>query len=536
MNPSNRKTRGDRVADAIARGLAASGIRVAFGHPGGEVVVLIDALTDAGIRFVLTHHENSAAFMAGGYGELLGRPGVCIATLGPGATNMATGVANALLERAPMVAITAVLTDEDAPTATHQKLDLNAMYAPLTKGSWRVERDAPAATISRALQLASQVRPGPVHLAMSGQVAASAAPNEPSDGGSATSAEAAGTASQESLDSARRMIDSARRPAILVGLDAVPGSTAVVTRLAHALGAVVAVTPKAKGMIAEDDPLFVGVLEMAGDDVIIEFLKGADLILAVGLDAVELDKPWRLDAPVVRIDALPEPRPYYDAAVVLEGPIQKSLESLMVAARPGWPADVVTAHHENLRSFLRGDGPNLQPWQVVEILRDEMPMTTVATSDVGAHKSLVGQHWRTPAPRTFLQSNGLSAMGYGLPVAAVARLIDPDRPAVAMIGDGGIGMYLGELETLRRLELDMTVVVFADGSLEMIRRSQMRMQVSTNGTAFENPDFAAIARAFGLQDHIVETPAEMKRAAQRAASEPGIHLIAAHVSRDDYRF
>jgi acetolactate synthase-1/2/3 large subunit len=526
-----------RVADAIARVLARSGIRVAFGHPGGEVAVLIDALTGAGISFVLTHHENTAAFMAGGYGELLGRPGLCIATLGPGATNMATGVANAMLDRAPLIAITATLADERSLGVTHQKLDLNAMYAPLTKGSWRVERDAPAATVARALHLASDPRPGPVHLAIASDVAAAVAPAEaPTRRAPRLSAGGAPWPNSRDIDAARTMIERARRPAILVGLDAVRnGSARTVLRLAHAIGAAVATTPKAKGLFPEDEPLFAGVLEMAGDDLIIDFLRGADLILAVGLDVVELDKPWRLRAPVIRISDQPEPEPYFGSSLELEGPIGKSLASLTPARRPGWPTEALAAHRERLRAFLCPERPRLQPWQVVEILRRRLPSRTVATSDVGAHKFLVGQLWRTFEPRAFLQSNGLSAMGYGLPVAAVARLVDPQRPAVALIGDGGIGMYLGELETLRRLGLDLTILVFADGSLELIRRSQVRQQVSTDGTAFENPDFSVIARAFGLRGHVVDTTAQMERAAIKAATQPGIHLIAALISAEDYR-
>lgn len=530
-----------RVADTIAEAVAGSGLRFAFGHPGGEVAVLIDALEQAGLRFVLTHHETAAAFMAGGYGELTGRPGLCLATLGPGATNMVTGVASAFLDRAPLLAFTASQARSALPGKTHQALDLNALYGPVTKRSVSLTQENARQVVEWALVEAIRERPGPIHLSLPADVAASPrAAREDRTHVDARSAEADGDVKrlEGPLAAAGQLLATARRPAVIAGIGALrANASAALVDLARNLAASVAVTPKAKGIIAEDDPLFVGVLEMAGDDLVVDFLSGADLLIAVGLDVVELEKPWRLECPIIHVDYIANVDRYYTATVELVGPIATMLERLVAhsPARGGWPPMVLDRHRASVVSFVCPDSARVQAWQVVKALRARLPRNAIATCDVGAHKMLVGQVWHVYTSKTFFMANGLSAMGYAIPVATAACLAYPDRIVVAFLGDGGLGMYLGELETLTRLQLDLVLVVFVDSSLELIRRAQLRRGLSPKGTSFTNPDFRSLGRAFGIPVHVIEKPEDIDGALAAATTGKGVRLLAVSIDGDDYR-
>jgi acetolactate synthase I/II/III large subunit len=530
---------GLRVADVIAQELARSGLQWAFGHPGGEVTVLIDALARAGIPFLLTHHENTAAFMAGACGEMTGRPGACVATLGPGATNMVTGVANALLDRAPLVAITATVAANRPHGTTHQDLDLPALYAPITKASIQVTPQNAASAVRQAIAISTAPRMGPVHLSLGADVAASpmSAPHDSAVAipGSVVTGHAGPTAG--AMDAARALIESADEPVVIAGLGAVRARVhAPLRRLVESLGAMVAVTPKAKGIIDEAHPLFAGVVEVAGEDLVVELFQRSRLAILVGVDVVELDKEWRIPGPILNVDSVPHTERYYEPELELVGDLEAILDQLAVPSRRERSAStIVSKHRDALRTYLCPEGRGLQPWQVMLAVRERFGPDTVATCDTGAHKFLVSQLWEARSPGSYFVSNGLSSMGYAIPTAMAARLVGPDRPTVALVGDGGLAMYLGELGTIQRLGLDLTIVVFVDGSLELIRRSQLRQGVAIEGTLFAPPDFPAIARAFGGTGHDVHDVDQLDGALRTATTSPGLHLIAAHIDGSDYR-
>ena len=529
----------ETVADQIAQAVAATGVRHAYGHPGGEVVLLIDALRRVGVDFVLTHHENVAAFMASGQGELTGTPGVAIATLGPGATNMVTGAASALLERAPLLLFTGALARSAPAGTTHQALDLNALYAPVTKRSFAVTPENAAASIADAIALTTTSPHGPVHLSMPADVAGSSAVNEaPSPARRVAAARAATSADTKALAAARGLLAGAKRPAIVVGLNALrEGAAPQVRALAGATGAIVATLPKAKGVFPENDAHFAGTLEMVGDDIVVEFLRGADVIVAAGVDVVEFDKPWRLDAPVIQVDVGAVDPTYLRSTVQVGGDLSANLAAL-APDRPstGWTAAELAAHRSALDAFVRTTGAALQTWQVVRAVRSVLPPNAVAVSDVGAHKMVVGQAWEAYEPRTFFMANGLSSMGYSVPLAAAARLVQPETLAVSFVGDGGLSMYLGELETFVRLGLDLLIVVLVDGTLELIRRAQVRRHVPFEGTSFGNPDFEALGRAFGVSTFRAGSVAEVDRLLPAIMATRGVRLLAAEIDGDDYRF
>jgi acetolactate synthase-1/2/3 large subunit len=324
---------------------------------------------------------------------------------------------------------------------------------------------------------------------------------------------------------------------VIVGAGALhPGTADEVRSLARALNAPVATTPKAKGVFAEDHPLFAGTLEMAGDGIIIEFLRQADALVLVGVDAVEFDKPWRLSSPTVHVDTQPNRDAYYAADVEIVGDIGKALHALAAEPRPSaWRLEELVTHRGSLRAYTRRDGSGLHPRDVVDEVHAAMSRDAIATSDVGAHKLLVGQAWPAYEPLTFFMANGLSSMGYSIPVAAAARLVHPKRQIVAFIGDGGLGMYLGELETLVRAQIDLLIVTFVDGSLELIRRAQMGRGVPTDGVSFANPDYAALGRAFGVHAVEMSTRRELRRLLPDLISSHGVRLAAVHIDGDSYR-
>jgi len=528
-----------RVADVLAEQLAASGIRYAFGHPGGEVAVLMDALEQAGLKYVLTHHEATAAFMAQGVGELTGTPGLCVATLGPGATNLVTGVANALLDRSPLLAITGSLATDGPLGKTHQDLDLLALFKPLTKATFIVTDHNASTVIDEAFAISLAEPRGPVHLALPSDVAGSTCviPKQRTFKG-VRQPERTTELYETGIDLSRRRLEQAQRIAIVAGLRANTREIAdALCAFAQSVHAVIAVTPKAKGVFPERDSSFAGVIEMAGDDIVIDLLQKADLVVTVGLDVVELDKPWRLGASILDIDSVHpgEPR-YFEAEVELYGDIASALSRLSsVDANSRWAAEELSEHRRRLGRFISPASDMLSPSEVVATVQRHFPDETIVVTDTGAHKFLVAQAWCSTHPNTYFLSNGLSSMGYGLPVAAAASLAQMERPVVAFVGDGGLTMYLGELETLSRLGIDLTVIVFIDNSLELIRRSQLARGLPEAGTHFANPDYALIASAYGIHGHRAANAEALDDAIEAARQDGGIHIVAAEIDRNAYQ-
>jgi len=531
------------VSEVLAETLRAAGIPFAAGHPGGEVTHLIEGLRRRGVPFYLTRHEATAAFLAAAYGELTGRPGLCIATLGPGATNLISGVAHAYLDRAPLLALTGQIPTDRYLRFPHQRLDLGGLYRPVTKLTVRLEAETVRETVHLALRLAVTERPGPVHLELPSNVAAQPAAERPGlaerwgDWLPVAGSEGAVAADPTALQAALDRLERARRPLIAVGLAALRGhAPAYLVALAERLGAPVVTTTKAKGVIPEDHPLAAGVFDMYGEAVVRELVGQSDCVLAVGLDATEFIHPWTFTVPVVYLDTVPNTDQFVPAVCEVVGPLGPLVAALAARVTPGprWPADEVARHRTRLRAAIEGQGPELQPQQVLAVARRLFPRETVVSVDVGAHKILAGQYWTTYAPRTYLVSNGLSAMGYSLPAAMAARLVHPDRPVLAFVGDGGLGMYLGELETVARLGLRLVVVCLNDQSLSLIRLGQVRRGYPPYGVDFRNPDFAAVARECGWTGLAAETVAEVERALRVALESPGPVLVEARIQPEGY--
>jgi len=282
----------------------------------------------------------------------------------------------------------------------------------------------------------------------------------------------------------------------------------------------------AKGVIAEDHPYYAGTLDMACNALMWDFLKGCDLLLAAGFDAVELIKPWTLSVPAVHIDAVPNTDQIYSADTELVGDIAAILAGIAAGwkGEPRWKPAAVRRHRDALRAAYyagRVKG-KLNPTDVIDAVREALPRQAIATTDVGSHKLLVGQGWIAYEPRSVLMSNGLSSMGYSLPAAIVAQLLDPKRPVVCFMGDGGLAMVQGELRLAASLGLGLLVIVFCDNSLNRIEIKQANRKYPSWGTLIEPTDVARLAQSMACEGAAVDSAAALSRllAAKRPKDRP----------------
>jgi acetolactate synthase-1/2/3 large subunit len=530
------------VSEVIVQYLAAAGIRHLFGYPGDPNIEFMEAARRAGLQFVLGRREGTAGLMAEAYGFLTGRPGVCMSTLGPGSSNLVNAVAGAWLDRVPMIAISGQIERKREQVFTHQVLDHNRMFAPVSKWTTHVAPDTVATVMRKALRVATAERPGPVHITTPADVVGA----EALDAGLTLPPLAALPAAPQifAADAAAAdvpaRVRAARRPAVLAGIAAQrAGADRALARIAETLGVPVVVSPMAKGVLAEDHPCYAGTLDMACNAFVWDFLKGCDLLLAVGFDAVELIKPWQLAVPTVHIDATPNTDQIYPADAEIVGDIPAILEGLVAAWRgaPKWDAAEVKRHREGLRAayYAGRVAGKLNPTDVVDRVREAAPRDAIATTDVGSHKLLVGQGWTAYAPRSVLMTNGLSSMGYSLPAAIVAKLLQPARPVVCFIGDGGLAMVQGELRLAASLRLGLLVVVFCDDSLNRIEIKQAQRNYPSWGTLIDPTDLARLAPAMGCEGVMVDSEAALTRTLAEARPADRPLVIGARIDPTQYR-
>jgi acetolactate synthase-1/2/3 large subunit len=496
-------------ADMVAKALADRGVPCLFGLPGGEVVPFIDACRKAGIRFVLTGHEASAAWIAQVYGQITGIPGACCATLGPGATNLATGIANAYLDRAPVVAATAQIAAESYATMTHQRIDLDALFASITKATLGYEQ------AGLALEVAAEPRPGPVYISL-------AKPNAPVP--SRREGNGAGTGA------VNQALRASQRPLILIGLGATPVEAPAIRALIDRLQAPFLVTPKAKGIAAEDHPLFLGIASgMCIDRDILDTIRAADLVLAIGFDPVECDKTWFATTNIVSLDSASMAEGSYQPVESI-GSIATLVSQLETTPKP-WPADLL---EQRRAAILRTPTGGLSPLRMIQELRAVFPRDGIVATDVGSHKLAMGQFWRSYEPGTFFMSNGLSGMGFGIPAAIAAQLAHPEKHVMAVVGDGGMLMMMHDLVLIRELGLPIVIVVFVDRSLSLIRVSESRKGIEPYGVDFCPPDFAGAAQAFGMASHRAIGIEDARDAVEQALSARKPSLIEVPIDHCEY--
>jgi acetolactate synthase I/II/III large subunit len=525
------------TAALLARYLHAAGVRHVFGYPGESVIDFMEAARYQGIEVVSAVREGTAAFMAEAAARAAGLPGVCLSTLGPGSTALLNGVASATLDRVPLLAVSGQIESSREQFFTHQVVDHDRLFAPVAKLALRLDPASADTVIRKALRTAAAERPGAVHLT----VTADAWP-VPADAGAVRLpplTAAAGSVDVYGDGDPLRVLRAARRPVILAGIAALRCAAGPdLLRLAELAGLPVVVSPMAKGTFPEDHPYFAGVLDMAGHRVVWDLLAGADLILAAGFDPVELISPWSVTTPVLHLDTTPNTDQVYPSAHELVGHVGAILGWIagQWSGEPRWAEAEVAAHRARLRAaWLAGRAEGkLNPSDVVAIARESAPPDTIVTTDVGSHKLIAGQVWQAFAPRSVLIPNGLSAMGFGLPAAIAAKLTRPDRPVIALVGDGGFAMAATEMRIAAALGLPVTVVVFADGSLNRIELRQQAMGYPPTGTRMEDTDLAALAAAMDCDGVRVDSAAGLEKALAGVGARSRPLIIEARIDPSQY--
>lgn len=529
-----------KAATWWAEYLRARGVRFAFGQGGLEVVEHLEALRAAGIEIVWTHHEVTAAFAAAALGELTALPGLCVATRGPGATNMLTGVAHALLDRAPLLAVSGDTDPARSAALPHQNLPLVRIFEPVVKRASRLTAANVRFELPSALDLATDDPLGPVYLAFPQSEASREVPEVAACVPTAAAQEADADASR--LASAAARVAAAKRPALFVGLGARElEAERLLVDLAERLGAPVVVTPKAKGHFPADHPLFAGVYPAYQSGPIKGLLRQADLVVGVGLDPVEMLRPWPFEAPVVAfgpVAASPYLPDCLDVRVTSYPALADALGRL--DARRQWPADVADVARREVRRLLdpgwRGRRPRgIAPQDVLADLRRLLRRDAIVTCDVGSHRQLAAQAWPTYWPRTFLTSNGLSSVGFALPAALAAKLECPDRQVACLVGDGGLLAVLGDLQTLARLGLGVLVLVWADEGSSNTKLVHEAAGYPTGGTFTGAVDFEAAARGLGLWSTTIASRDRAASALESALAQPGPALVQVPLTYDVYR-
>ncbi|TLZ83354.1 MAG: acetolactate synthase large subunit [Methanobacteriota archaeon] len=506
------------AAQLLVSCLENEGVRFAFGIPGEENLELMDALRGSSVRFVLTRHEGAAAFMADVYGRLSGRAGVCLATLGPGATNLVTGVADAFLDRAPLVAITAQANLSKIHRESHQYVDILQLFGPITKWNARVESpDVVPEIVRKAFKLAEAEKPGSTHVELPENVAEDEA--DPKQKPLRREPVSAPTPARASVEQAALLIEKAARPVILAGNGVIRnGSSAELTQFAERLHIPVVTTVMGKGAIPWTSPMSLLTIGILPHDHELAGLDDSDLVICVGYDFVEYDpRSWnaRGDRRIIHVDALPaEISTQYLPEVEVIGEIRESLQTLGQRIAKERTSGRSLPSRDGIMKTLESElgehsGKVLNPQRTLWDLRDILEPDDLLISDVGAHKLWLSRFFRVAKPKTIIISNGLSPMGIAVPGGIAAKLMDPNRRVVTLSGDGGFLMSVHELETASRENAPTVNLVFRDGGLGSIRWKQMAKFQRTVGTEFSNPDFADLAKAFGLRGFRVEHASEL---------------------------
>ena len=524
-------------AELIARTLRAAGTRHGFGIPSGNVLPLMDAMRTEDLPFVLTAHEGSASFAADVTGRLTGAPGFCIATLGPGATNLATGVGSAYLDRSPMIAITCNIPTAQLGRRIQMAIDHHALFRPITKATLPLRRGRVASVLAEAIEIALSEPAGPVHLDLPEDVAMATAtedvPAIPTGRRRATAAAAA-------IERAAQLLRTARRPVAVLGASAMRlRDIGLLRTLIERHQLPFATTTMAKGLVDETHPQALGCIERARRQVQREVLRQADLIVGIGYDVVEVEyEAWIGDVPLLSIDIDPvDADPRVTIAHEVVGDLDTSLAALISAA-PGardWPSDLAPRHREHFQRLLRPSVDGFVPHQAIDVVRAVLPRDGILGFDVGAHTHQIASQWTTYAPRTFLITNGWSSMGFGIPAAIAAKLAHPERPVVAVVGDGCFQMTCGEVAVARRLGLALPIVVLDDAWLSLIQVKQHRRKLEIYGTETgRNDALDTPAHYFGVAAVGVRTVEALTKALQNALAVDHPTVIEARVDPSHY--
>lgn len=519
-------------AELFIKCLENEGVEYIFGIPGEENLFFLDALKDSTIRFILTRHEQAAGFMAATYGRLTGKPGVCLSTLGPGATNFVTSVAYALLGGMPVLFITGQKPIKNSKQGRFQIIDIVRMMEPLTKFTRQiVNADSIPSLVRDAFRIAGQEKPGPVHLELPEDIAA----DKTSGQAFQVITTPCPRADRQTIEEVAKIIQCARHPLLLIASGANRKHTC------HALyefldktGIFFFSTQMGKGVVDERRERSIGTAALSEHDYIHCAINRADLIINVGHDIVEKPpfimkrdgmKVVHIDYSNARIDDI-----YFPQYEVI-GDIAENLLALTAEIKPCDNQDA--GHFKRIRSEIenhvyscnKNDAFPSTPQKIVSDIRDSMPDDGIISLDNGIYKIWFARNYKAYESNTVLLDNALATMGAGLPVAISAKLIHPERKVAAICGDGGFMMNSQELETAVRLNIDLIVVVLRDNALGMIKWKQAGFGLQNFGLDFNNPDFVKYAESYGAKGHRIVREHTLTEVLKGCLATPGVHVI-----------
>ena len=525
-----------KTSDLFVRCLENEGVETIFGLPGEENADLMMSLKNSSIRFVLCRHEQTAAFMADVYGRLTGKSGVCLGTLGPGATNLVTGVADGNMDRAPMVVITGQADTKRTHKESHQNMDVVAMFDPITKWAQSIiHPDSVPEVVRKAFKLAETEKPGACHIELPEDIAEMESAGEPIPFNKLRRP----APDEKIVEDALRLIRSAKKPVILAGNGAIrKRASRQLKILAHKTGIPVINTFMGKGAIPRTDPHCLFTVGLQAKDWGVHVLEQADVVISVGYDLVEYHpRLWNngVAKKVLHIDFLPaEVDEKYRVDVEINADVANALWQINEALGDAGPMHDI-GDYSKVREELLADfghyaddtGTPIKPQKVLHDVREFLGPDDLVLSDVGAHKMWIARYYQCDEPNTCLISNGFCSMGFALPGAMAAKLVHPERRVLAICGDAGALMNIQDLETARRNNLNLVMMVWEDKEYGLIKWKQQTHFGEHSDLAFENPDWVKLAEAFDCHGVRCERSEDLKGALAEAfaADRPSILVL-----------
>lgn len=549
-----------KASDLFIRSLEAEGVEYVFGIPGEETSDLIMSLLDSKIKFVLVRHEQAAAFMADMYGRLTQKVGVCLSTLGPGATNLTTGVANANMDRSPILVITGQTDTDFLHKESHQNMDAVAMFKPITKWRWSIRNaDSIPEIVRRAFKIALEEKAGAVHLELPQDIAKMESDIKPIK----TQQVFRSRPNEELIEKAAKLILESKTPILLVGNGCIRGRPSLyVRKFVEKTGICSMNTFMAKGVISDKSDRHLHTIGIREADHASIAMREADLVIAIGYDLVEYSpKHWNgsLDKKIIHIDFTPaESDTYYPPTIEIAADIEYTMYAILGEIERIRKQDETEEEKQRQYRIPQSDPPELfktikreivwrlerykndfsypiKPEKLVLDVRDALDESDIVISDVGVHKLWIAKIYNTYTPNTCIVPNGFCSMGFSLPAAIAAQLVDPSHKIVAMCGDGGFLMNVQEIETAVRLRLPIIVIVWCDYDYGMISLKQIYEFGRSAFTKFNNPNFVKLAESFGAIGYNVRSTEEFSKVLEKAKvskSSPVIISVDVDYSRN----
>jgi len=540
-----------KASDLFIKCLEAEGVEYIFGLPGEETNDLMISIANSPkIRFVLTRHEQGAAFMADVYGRLTQKVGLCLSTLGPGATNLTTGVANANMDRSPLLAITGQTNTDQLHKESHQNMDPITMFKPITKWRWSMRNaDSIPEIIRRAFKIAIEEKGGAVHLELPQDIAKMESKIKPIKAEEALRPRP----NKDLIGKAVKMISESRLPIILIGNGCIRKNGSIALRkFVERTGICSVNTFMAKGVISDKSERHLQTIGIKEADYALTAIKKADLVIAIGYDLVEYSpKNWNrnLKKNIIHIDFTPaEVDTYYPPTIEIAADIEYTIDAILgeleieEEKKQKNPGLEEFRHRKTIpdlfqkikkeviwriERFSKDTAYPIKPEKLVVDVRNTLDQDDIVISDVGAHKLWIAKVYNTYFPNTCLITNGFCSMGFALPGAIAAQLVKPKQKVVAMCGDGGFLMNVQEIETAVRLKLPIIIVIWCDCDFGMISLKQSMEFGRSVFTRFTNPDFVELAESFGAVEYKVRNTQEFQTILKKARDSEYVPIIIA---------